>query len=257
MDKNLLKGQLKTDLDLINEQTETILGYSDRIPQIELDLLRNNVIEFYEKLVILGKQNTHTLAREIKAEVPVEKVIEKAVIIEKVPEPPVVIEKTVESEPEIEPVVSAITEETMVEVTVEKTETTTVKETSKKQKSTIDLFSEAASSTVADKLSGNQSSLNDSISKEKTETSLNSKVQKQPIKDLKNAIGINEKFLFINELFDGNMHEYNDALNRIQTSCQTFSEAEEVLNNLKDHYHWNENKSSVSLFRNLVERRFL
>jgi hypothetical protein len=257
MDKNLLKGQLKTDLDLINEQIETILSYSDRIPQIEIDLLRNNVIEFYEKLVILGKQNSHTLVRETKDEPSSEKVIEKIELVEKIPETNV--ETLTDTKPDIESetIVTSVPEEIITEPAVQKTETVPVKEPAKKQKSTIDLFSETSNTTVADKLSGKQSSLHDTISQSQTETSLNTKIQKQPIKDLKNAIGINEKFLFINELFDGNMHEYNDALTRIQSNCTTLNEAEEILNTLKNHYQWNENKSSVSLFRNLIERRFL
>ena len=264
MDKNLLKQQLKTDLDLINEQAGTILGYTERIPQIELDLLRNNVIEFYEKLLILGKQNSHTLIREeIKTPAP-EKVFETVVTIEKTVQPPVEepvsVSGKISPEPEntVQPVVSLPeTESPAEEIPLLKKEEPPVKENQKKQKSTLDLFSESSQTTVGEKLSQKQASLNETISKGTAESSVNAKLQKQPIRDLKNAIGINEKFLFINELFDGNMHEYNETLTRIQTTCESFPEAEQVLAELKNRYQWNENKSSVSLFRNLVERRFL
>lgn len=264
MDKNLLIQQLKTDLELINEQAATLLGYKDRIPQIELDLLRNNVIEFYEKMVLLGKLNSHTLIREELKNPSPEKVLEAVVKIEKQPEvkadePVTLVEpEPVLTEETVQPV-AIMPEESQDAETIPaaKEEASPLREQPKKQKSTLDLFSESSQTTVAEKLSQKQSSLNESMSKEKSESSLNSKLQKQPIRDLKNAIGINEKFLFINELFDGNMHEYNDALNRIQTTCESFGEAEQVLAELKNHYQWNENKSSVSLFRNLVERRFL
>ncbi len=34
----------------------------------------------------------------------------------------------------------------------------------------------------------------------------------RPLADLRAAIGINEKFLFVNELFGGSLQEYNQAI---------------------------------------------
>ena len=45
-------------------------------------------------------------------------------------------------------------------------------------------------------------------------------MQKSRVKDLRQVIGINEKFLFINELFNGDMSKYNkvvDELNELTT----------------------------------------
>ena len=47
--------------------------------------------------------------------------------------------------------------------------------------------------------SDNQASLNDALRQSKME--LSDALQEMPIKDLKKAIGINDRFLFINELF--------------------------------------------------------
>jgi hypothetical protein len=94
-------------------------------------------------------------------------------------------------------------------------------------------------------------------SKQKQEDkSLAGKLQKKPIPDLKSAIGINEKFQFINELFDGNMTEYNIAINQVNI-CATREEADLYLDTLRDLYKWKTDNEAVIAFTELVERRFL
>jgi len=92
-----------------------------------------------------------------------------------------------------------------------------------------------------------------SIQKEEHPTVVN--LQKRPITDLKSAIGINDKFQFINELFDGNMQEYNLALNQLNTMAD-LKEASYYLHSLKDMYKWKEENGSAQKFTELVERRF-
>lgn len=86
--------------------------------------------------------------------------------------------------------------------------------------------------------------------------SLASKLQKKSITDLKQAIGINEKFQFINELFGGNMNEYNIAVNQVNI-CRSREEAEVYLDTLRDLYKWDPDNDTVQAFSELVERRFL
>ena len=87
------------------------------------------------------------------------------------------------------------------------------------------------------------------------EHSLADKLGRQAIKDLKDAIGINEKFQFINELFEGHMQEYNAALSQLNNMTE-INEAKTYLNTLKALYHWKDNTIS-SAFIDLVERKFL
>jgi hypothetical protein len=90
----------------------------------------------------------------------------------------------------------------------------------------------------------------------KEDKSLGRKLQKKPITDLKAAIGINEKFQFINELFHGNMTEYNIAINQVNI-CANHQEAEAYLDTLKELYKWDAESEAVVTFSELVERRFL
>ena len=79
---------------------------------------------------------------------------------------------------------------------------------------------------------------------------------KKPIKDLKAAIGINEKFQFINELFNGNMQEYNIAVNQLD-GLENYNEASTYVNSLQEIYRWKNEGPIVANFLNLIERRYL
>ena len=81
------------------------------------------------------------------------------------------------------------------------------------------------------------------------------KLQHKRIADLKAAIGINEKFQFINELFEGNMKEYNCAVDQVN-SFSSHAEAESYIANLKDVYKWQPDNHIAESFMELVERRF-
>ncbi len=92
--------------------------------------------------------------------------------------------------------------------------------------------------------------------KKKNAESVAEKLQHNKISDLKSAIGINEKFQFINELFEGNMKEYTVAVDQVN-SFSTHAEAESYLANLQDIYKWEDENSIVGNFKELVQRRFI
>ena len=79
----------------------------------------------------------------------------------------------------------------------------------------------------------------------------------EAITDIKTIIGINEKFLFMNELFDGNLEEYNASMDLIN-NCMNASDAEQkIFLELQPKYHWDMNSSIVKSLLTLVERRFI
>lgn len=89
----------------------------------------------------------------------------------------------------------------------------------------------------------------------KSDESVAEKLQHKKIADLKSVIGINEKFQFINELFEGSMNEYNVALDQIN-NFSSLNEAITYLANLKEVYKWNSENPIAINFQELVERRF-
>lgn len=99
-------------------------------------------------------------------------------------------------------------------------------------------------------------SVNDQYQRSESGT-LASKLGKTPIADLKSAIGINQKFLFMNNLFQGENLAYNDAIEKLN-SCQTREEALEYLDKqLSEQFNWDVDDEHVGEFRELIERRYL
>ena len=97
-------------------------------------------------------------------------------------------------------------------------------------------------------------SLNDRLKEVRIE--LSEKLTDAPIKDLKRAIGINDRFLFINELFRGDEAMYERSIKTIQ-NFSIFAEAEYwIRRELKIKIGWLDNDPVVKQFDQLVRRRF-
>jgi hypothetical protein len=78
-----------------------------------------------------------------------------------------------------------------------------------------------------------------------------------PIKDLKKAIGINDRFVFINELFRGDEVMYERSLKTIN-GFRIMAEAEYwIERELKVKLGWDDMKETTRHFYQLVKRRFL
>jgi hypothetical protein len=98
-------------------------------------------------------------------------------------------------------------------------------------------------------------SLNDRLKEIKIE--LSDKLTDAPIKDLKKAIGINDRFLFINELFRGDEDMYERSIKTIQ-NFSILAEAEYwIKRELKVKIGWLDSDPIVKQFDQLVRRRFL
>lgn len=88
---------------------------------------------------------------------------------------------------------------------------------------------------------------------------LSDKLRLRKIDDLSRSMGINERFLTINELFGGN-HEEFDRVLRDLNSLGSFDEARQYLeNNVIGSYNWLEEKrqKKAGVFIQLVRRRFI
>jgi len=112
---------------------------------------------------------------------------------------------------------------------------------------TIDLFSktfEPELKTVADE-----------ISEKVQEESVADKFQKNKISDLKEAIGINEKFFFINELFDGVMKDYNEAIKTLN-SFSTQDSCLDYLEQQKEERAWKEESEALVQLKEILSRKY-
>lgn len=95
-----------------------------------------------------------------------------------------------------------------------------------------------------------------SVTSEPKDTSYNSTTASQPIKDLKKAISISDRYLFINELFRGEESEYERSIKTIN-NFNVYQEARYWIDReLKVKLGWDDKSSAVRQFNNLVQRRF-
>lgn len=117
-----------------------------------------------------------------------------------------------------------------------------------------DLFGSHTTS-LADKYQDDKKTIKDQLSDREDDNSIGSKMQQSQINDLKSAIGINDKFLFINELFKGDLAGYNRTIENLNASL-TRHDATEKLDAMRIQYKWSEQSTSLQRLRNFLRRRF-
>ena len=97
-------------------------------------------------------------------------------------------------------------------------------------------------------------SLNDKLKSATTEIAHT--LKDVPIKDLRKAIGINDRYLFINELFRGDEIMYERSIKTIN-GFHIYGEAEFwIKRELKLKLGWKEDSEAVRIFDQLIKRRF-
>jgi hypothetical protein len=93
--------------------------------------------------------------------------------------------------------------------------------------------------------------INETLAQQKTGNDLSSKLQTKPLSSIPSGIGLNDKFLFIRELFKGDNILYN---NTIQLLDQSDSLAN-ALGYIQHHFDWDEKNETAQKLINLVHRR--
>jgi len=100
----------------------------------------------------------------------------------------------------------------------------------------------------------NSKSLNDSLKGPQRE--LSAALTEAPIRDLRKAIGINDRYVFISELFRGDEIMYERSIKTIN-NFSIFQEAYYWMEReLKLKLAWDQERTSTQLFYQLVRRRF-
>ncbi len=96
--------------------------------------------------------------------------------------------------------------------------------------------------------------LNDQLKEERVEVI--AKLEETPIRDLRKAISINDKYLFANTLFRGDENMYERSIKTIN-SFSIYPEAQYwIQRELKVKLGWAESDDTVKHFDHLIKRRF-
>lgn len=91
-------------------------------------------------------------------------------------------------------------------------------------------------------------SVNDLISEQQK---MEYKFSNRPVSSIQAAIGINDRFQYIRELFDGNNEKFLEAVKALDS----MQDIHEAVDYLRHHFKWKKNETSLK-FVNLVKRRF-
>ena len=107
--------------------------------------------------------------------------------------------------------------------------------------------------TVGEKLGQNKKSLNERLAEKSNPNDIASKISQKPISDIKSAIGIGDRFLYIRELFDGNNDLFEQTVSHLN-SLNSYNEANDYL---KDNFKWESTEETAVGFLNVVRRKYL
>jgi hypothetical protein len=104
-----------------------------------------------------------------------------------------------------------------------------------------------------ERLATEQKSLNDQTKANRT---ILDHHQNNRIEGINSAISLNQRFLFTNNLFGGNIQAFSNALDEIEL-CKDFSEAKElILKKYVPRYLWDITGAEAEEFIEIVKRRF-
>ena len=107
---------------------------------------------------------------------------------------------------------------------------------------------------INETIAGNTASVNEKLKQSRID--LGDTLTEVPIRDLRKAIGVNDRFLFINELFRGDEVVYERSIKTIN-SFTILPEAEYwIQRELKVKNGWKDTDDVVKQFYQLVKRRF-
>ncbi len=135
----------------------------------------------------------------------------------------------------------------VVEVTVEKSVTETFAPVAEKP---------LTDQRLNEKLTTENKTLNDAMTENPNGSTLSDFHLKRKIESINGAISLNQRFLFINNLFDGQYEVFNQALKELEAS-QSFNEAkEQMLRNYMPRFKWDLRSPEAEEFFDILKRRF-
>lgn len=237
MNKKIIRDELQYLLEAINEQFGIIKEVEGKIPRIEFDILMDNIRKFYEDMRMLQRMDEPTTTVEKKTKTPDPAPVKTQVTPPSPPEPShdvtVRFEKPA-SEPAQRPSSGVTNRDTL------RKETPAPARKQPKPEEP-DLFAE-------------EEPVFNIRLKEAREKSLGPKPA-PPSESLKGSITINDKFMLINDLFDGNLKEYNETIETL-SGFKTLYQASEFLELMVKKNFWDTGSAAFQKLKTLLELRF-
>ncbi len=273
MNKEALLNIILSDIN----EVETLLRSfqeSEDIPTAFMDLTERKLNQLVEEFLLLKTINKPVSKTAITEEINIEteqKVVDKPTIpqqptiVKEKQEPVKITEETIDTPPNKEvakPIVEEKTEETTIAPTnevkpspVQKKESVSdtiieVKQTPVQipvaepkidEKKTV--LKEESAKTLGESLGGEKKSVNDIIANHK-ESKLQQTLIGKPIEDLTKSLGLNDRFMFQRELFEGNADIMKQTLLQLN-EMPDFNSAQSFISS---NFNWNQEQEATQLF---------
>ena len=106
---------------------------------------------------------------------------------------------------------------------------------------------------IADRLQNGQNFRNELLKQQVSTKDLSSRLTSQPITDIGAAMGLNEKFLFIRELFDNDPDKFTETINTLNRA----SNFNEAYSYLSDKFNWDMDDPKVQKLLDLTRRKLI
>jgi len=76
------------------------------------------------------------------------------------------------------------------------------------------------------------------------------------VDSMMNAISVNQRFMFINELFDGDADQFKESVDKVDKSSSFDESVEYLVQRYAKEYHWDMNSDEVKELLKIIFRRF-
>ncbi len=236
------------------------LMHQEQVPGIELDIALKKTQEIYEQLLRLSIAKTSYSIEK--------KIVEEEVVFETV-KPPAFINNGVEKEQkQMDSQVVAPKEVTQPEVgeqqqTIELdtpnithfAEPEEIPDNAKlkipEQHSAKQDASQKKQTILAEKIKTPKNQINETLSKQKPTADVSTRFQFSPLQSITSGIGLNDRFLYIKELFQGNADLYHQTIEQLDQARSL----ENALTMIDRNFKWDKENDTVKKFLDLVDRR--
>ncbi len=276
MAHEIIRNSIIGTIESLVEMAATVTTTQEHIHQIDIDLLLEQIRKLYREVQMLDEANktqwvqpsvqqmSNTLLQPQEHLIQVKPAENEPPVIEPSAELPV-IESTEDTPLPNDPDTIAVDEhadetidQTVHEVIEENNSKPFVSENepeSQEPPVSIPPVVESVPTpiTLAEKLQKDDKSLNEQM-RERSQ-GLNQRLNESPVTNLKTAIGINDKFMFVNELFKGEMKAY-DQLIGDANQAENLTLALRMLHDKLLAYGTHEKAEVIKKLENFFYRRF-
>ncbi len=252
LEKELLKKQCTDLFELIlklrTEEQENLNFIAGQVPKNEEPIAEVPVVE--EPISHIA-QDFKTILKETSLDITLDEIVTK---IEEEPIPSIVEipSRILESAQAIVPIEYPSTttkHEQPIEVNIEK-----AVENKRIQKTVLPEILEKPIVPLNESFKEREATYNDKNSKE-SHNPIVEKTLEAPIDNIKNAINLNKKIAFVNELFNKNVFEYAKSIDRLNQAID-LNDALRIFSDLKHQNGWtNQNELVIDLER-IIKRRY-